>query len=118
MLARLLVAVLGIGVAASGLWALISPHGFYEAVAQYPPYNEHLLHDIGAFNLGLGAALLLATRLRDGLVVALAANTVAAIAHATSHVMDRDLGGRAGDPWTMGSLAVAFVVILYLVGRR
>jgi hypothetical protein len=30
------------------------------SVATYPPFNEHLLHDIGAFNLGLGATLLLA----------------------------------------------------------
>ena len=42
-----------------GAWALIDPASFYAHVATFPPYNRHFLHDVGAFNLGIGAALAL-----------------------------------------------------------
>ena len=58
-----------------------------------PPYNEHLIRDIGVFQLGLGAALLLAAFLRDGMLAVLAGASVAAVAHVVAHVIDRDLGG-------------------------
>jgi hypothetical protein len=36
-----------------------------------PPYNEHLIHDAGAFQLGIGVAVLAALWWPDGLVAAL-----------------------------------------------
>ena len=38
----------------SGLWAFLAPQSFFNQLATFPPYNEHLLHDIGAFSIGLG----------------------------------------------------------------
>jgi hypothetical protein len=66
-----------------GLWATLFPASFYESfpgpfgawVAADGPYNEHLVRDVGTFNLGLAVASAAATRYRDrgpGLVVALA----------------------------------------------
>ncbi|RBY94418.1 hypothetical protein DQ244_03640 [Blastococcus sp. TBT05-19] len=75
-----LLVVLGLYV---GLWAAVFPASFYESfpgpfsswVAADGPYNEHLVRDVGTFNLGLAAASAAAARYRDrrpGLVVALA----------------------------------------------
>ena len=60
-------AAAGLLLVATGLWAFAAPRSFFESVATYPPFNKHLLHD-----LGLGATLLLALAWADGLLVALA----------------------------------------------
>ena len=112
-----LAAVAGVGLAATGAWAMLAPRSFYDGVATYPPFNEHLLHDIGAFLVGLGACLVVALWVRDGLVVALAGNVVGAVLHAVSHVVDRDLGGSSRDPWTMSALALALLLALVLRAR-
>jgi hypothetical protein len=86
----------GAGLVALGLWAMIVPQSFFEAVATFEPYNQHFLQDIGAFQIGLGATLLLA-----GLKPSLASVTVALVGvglgaafHAISHVVGIDLGGK------------------------
>lgn len=74
---------------------MIDPRSFFEAVATFEPYNQHFLQDIGAFQIGLGAVLLLAglSASPDGLTVALVGVGVAAALHAASHVVGRELGG-------------------------
>ncbi len=93
-----------------GLWAMVAPQSFFDQLATYPPYNEHFLHDIGAFQLGIGATLIAALVLADGLAIALAGAAVGSVAHAIAHVMDRDQGGKASDPWLLGGLALVIVV--------
>jgi hypothetical protein len=97
-----------------GAWAFLAPRSFYDNVATFEPYNLHLLHDLGAFQLAIGASLLAALVWSDGLTVALAGATVGAVVHDISHVMDRDLGGRSSDPWALGLLAVLLIVALAL----
>lgn len=93
-----------------GVWAFVSPRGFYDSFATYPPFNRHLLRDVGAFNFGLGITLLAAARIRDGLTVALAGAAAAGVAHGLSHIIDAGDGGRSYDP-------ILFSVIgLLLVG--
>jgi hypothetical protein len=74
-------------------------------VATYPPYNRHLLHDIGAFQLGLAAALLAGIVGRRGLAVALWGGTVGATAHAVSVWMD-------DGPFTNRILVTAVAVVV------
>ncbi len=102
----------------TGVWAFAAPKSFYDVVATYPPFNEHLFHDIGAFQIGLGAAALAGLFVRDGLRVALIGGAAGALVHAVSHVIDRDLGGRSTDPWTITAFAVLLVVALGLLLRR
>ena len=97
-----------------GAWAFLAPRSFYDNVATFEPYNLHLLHDLGAFQLAIGASLLAALLWSDGLTVALAGATVGAVVHDVAHFMDRDLGGRSSDPWTLGLLAVLLLVALAL----
>jgi len=111
-------AVAGVVNAVGGAWAFVAPRSFYENVASFEPYNLHLLHDLGAFQLGLGAALLAALAWRDALLVALAGGTVGAAVHFVSHLLDRDLGGRGSDPWTLGALALLLLVAFGLQLRR
>lgn len=89
-----LVAAMGAVFLALGLWAFVDPASFYARVAPFPPYHRHFLHDAGAFQIGLGATLLLALRWRDALFVAALGTGLGAALHLLSHLIDRDLGGR------------------------
>jgi hypothetical protein len=101
-----------------GAWAFADPASFYDAVALFPPYNRHLLHDVGAFQLGLGTALVLGLVGWNGLRVALWAVAVAAVLHAISHVIDRDLGGRDTDPLALSLVAAVLVAAAVASGRE
>ncbi len=107
------VAVLGFVSIAAGLWAMVAPHSFYEQAATYPPYNRHFIHDIGAFQIGLGSCLVAALALSDALLVVLIGNALGAATHFVGHVADRSIGGSASDPFTFGGLAVVMVVLTF-----
>ena len=79
----------------SGSWAMLGPRSFFDAVATFEPYNQHFIQDIGAFQLGLGAVLLLAAVPSggDGLAIALLGTGVGSAAHVISHAVGHDLGG-------------------------
>jgi hypothetical protein len=111
-------AVAGAGMLAAGLWAGLAPRSFARFVAF--PYHEHFLHDLGAFQVGIGVTLLLALVWRDAAAVALAGFLVANTLHAVSHAVDQELGGRASDPYVIGavSLLVAAALVLRLRQRR
>ena len=109
-------AAAGVGAAAFlpfGLWAMVDPRSFFERVAEFHPYNEHLLQDVGGFQLGLGAVLLLVA-LRpqiDALAAGLLGTGVGAAAHAVSHVIGHDLGGKPASDIPMFT-----VIALILLG--
>lgn len=102
--------VVGVFLVVLGLWAFFAPRSFFERVAAFPPYNRHLVHDIGAFQAGLGATMLFAMVWRDALLVVLAGTGVGFILHFFSHVADRSLGGQATDPVSVGLLALVVVL--------
>jgi hypothetical protein len=78
-----------------GVWALVAPRAFYDGfplpghawVALLPPYNEHLVRDVGALNLALtvmlGAAAF--TLDRTTIRVTLLALAVFAVPHTVFH---------------------------------
>lgn len=81
--------------AVAGVWALIAPESFYDTLAAFEPYNQHLIQDIGAFQVGLGVVLLLAALPRaDALATALLGVGAGSAAHVVSHVVGHDLGGQ------------------------
>jgi peptidoglycan/LPS O-acetylase OafA/YrhL len=95
---------------AFGLWSFFDPSSFFDEVATFEPYNEHLLHDIGAFQIGVGAGIVFALIWRnDALLAALAGAGVGATFHFISHVQDHGEGGREGDPYLLGLLAAVIV---------
>jgi hypothetical protein len=94
-LPRVAAVAVGIFLVGLGLWAMVDPESFFEQLADFEPYNQHFLQDVGAFQIGLGAVLLLAVALRgaDGLVVALLGVGIGMAAHTVSHAVGTDLGG-------------------------
>jgi hypothetical protein len=76
---------------AFGAWALAAPRSFAEFI-DFGPYNEHLLHDVGVFQIGIGVTVLLATAVEDALTVALAGFVAAGGLHAIVHLLDLRLG--------------------------
>ena len=109
---RIVGVVGGISFALFGAWAMAAPESFFDRIALFEPYNQHLLQDIGAFQLGLGAVLLLATLAPalDSLTVALLGTGVGAAAHAISHVIGRDLGGKPSSDIPMFVVLAALLV--------
>ena len=97
-----------------GLWSFFWPESFHRHIANFDPFNLHLFHDLGAFQLGIGVAFLGALWSSDALVVALLGGSTGAVIHFVSHLMDRDLGGRSSDPLTLGILAAILLVALVL----
>ncbi|SCG40080.1 PPOX class F420-dependent oxidoreductase [Micromonospora inositola] len=109
---RVLVALLGLAAMVVGVWALVAPASFSSAV-DFPP-SEHFVHDVGAFQLGIGATLLLALIWSDALAVALAGYLVGGAAHTVSHAIDGEVGGSAVQTWLVLLLAVlALVALVY-----
>jgi hypothetical protein len=95
-----------------GVWAFFAPVGFADTIATFDPYNRHYLHDLGAFQIGVGTAALVAVWVFDGAIVGLSGFLAADGVHAISHLMDRDLGGRATDAPVIALVAVLALVAL------
>lgn len=97
----------GVFMVVAGVWAFADPRSFFDTLATFEPYNEHFLHDIGVFQIGIGVTLLLALVWTDALRVALTGFSVGAGLHFVSHLMDLSLGGQASDPVFFALIAAA-----------
>jgi uncharacterized membrane protein len=91
--ARAIGAVIGVFYLVTGAWAFLAPLSFFSAVATFAPLNIHLLHDAGAFQVGLGLALTLPIALRAPMRASLIAVLGASVLHVLAHVEDIRLGG-------------------------
>ncbi|MFP5326098.1 MAG: hypothetical protein ACLGHT_01295 [Acidimicrobiia bacterium] len=95
--------------AGSGLWAFFAPQSFFDSLATFPPYNVHLIHDIGAFTIGLGAVIAFALVGMSALRSALLGVGVGSVFHVASHVIDYD---QNPDPVDVAGLAVVAALTL------
>lgn len=120
-IAKVIAGAVGVFLAVFGLWAMLAPKSFFDAFAEFDPYNQHFLQDIGAFQIGLGAVLLLAA-LRPAvgaLAVALVGVGIGSAAHVISHAVGTDLGGRpAVDIPFFGASTALLLVAGVLLWRR
>src|SRR5260370_40362688 len=66
---------------------------FFSAVATCAPLNVRLLHDAGAFQVGLGLALTVPVAVRAPLRAPLIAVLGASVLHVLAHLEDLRLGG-------------------------
>lgn len=99
-----------------GIWCLVDPTSFAEVV-QFPAHL-HFLHDVGAFQLGLGVTLLLALIWADSLATALAGFAVASTVHTVNHVVDLELGGSTLQVWLLAAISVQLVIAFVLRLRQ
>jgi hypothetical protein len=97
---------------AGGLWAMVDPEGFFDKLATFEPYNEHFIQDIGAFMIGLGAVLAIASwrPAADALAVALLGVGIGSGAHVVSHAVGHDLGGEPAVDIPFFSIATVLLV--------
>ena len=120
-IAKVIAGAVGVFLAVFGLWAMLAPKSFFDAFAEFDPYNQHFLQDIGAFQIGLGAVLLLAA-LRPAvgaLAVALVGVGIGSAAHVISHAVGTDLGGRpAVDIPFFGASTALLLLAGVLLWRR
>ncbi|MFI7633942.1 hypothetical protein [Nonomuraea sp. NPDC049400] len=100
-----------------GFWALLSPTSFIDYV-NYHPVNEHLAHDAGAFQIGIGATLIFSLIWSDAIVVSLAGFAVASGLHTMTHFMDRHLGGHGTDVPILGLFTLIALATVYLRLRK
>jgi hypothetical protein len=100
----------------AGLAALLDPSQFATAVNF--SYNEHFIHDAGAFQFGIAATLVLALWWRDSLVVALAGFLISNTIHAVNHAVDQALGGHRSDPWALAAVSVLIALALFIRVRQ
>lgn len=129
LLLRVSLIIVAVSALMPGLEATLGPSSFYASfpfgrgwVELLPPFNEHLLRDVGGFYLAFAilfawAAVTLAPALIVPLCVAW---TVAAVLHAYFHITHLD-GFSTGDAiaQTAGLLAVvAFPVLAIVTTRR
>jgi len=110
------VIIIGLFTLAFGIWAFFAPTSFAEFVAF--PYNRHLLHDVGAFQIGIGATMLLALLWADSIMVVLAGYVVGSSFHLVSHIIDRHIGGNVYETLGIGLLVVVGLAGMYARARR
>ena len=115
---RLVAVGVGLMFVGAGVWAFVAPRSFFENVAAFEPYNAHFIRDIGAFQLGLGAVLLLGVWVRDALFAALAGVAVGAVAHVVAHIVDRHAGGDPVLDIPMFGLVAGLLVAAAIVRAR
>src|SRR5215217_3482434 len=98
-----------------GIWAFFAPASFADFVAF--PYNRHLLHDVGAFQIGIGTTMLLALMWKDAVMVVLAGYVVGSTFHLLSHILDRHIGGHSYDALVLGVMVSVGLAGMYLRSR-
>ena len=124
-LLRVTLACLALSAAVPGLQATLSPTAFYDGfpfgrawVELLPPYNEHLIRDVGGFYLAFAILFAwAAVRPTHQLVVPLAvAWSVSAALHAVYHALHLDgFGAADAVAQTAGLVAVLALPVLTVV---
>lgn len=127
-----IVAILGVLHLSWGVGAVAAPRWFFDNfpgfgrhwTAAYPPYNEHLMTDVGAAFLALGVILLIAAAMRDRKVtnVVLIGLLVFSTVHLVFHAVHRDNLTGSDLAASLTSLAVGVVVpgllLIFHAARR
>lgn len=104
--ATALLLVVGAASLLTGAWLFLAPGSFYDAIATYPPRNDHFLRDTGSFNVALGAAAIYGARRASWRAPMLGILVLQYGLHTISHLINID----DTDPKSLG--VVNFVLLL------
>ena len=109
-----------------GIWGTLWPRSFFDDfpvvggawVAAFPPYNEHLVRDAGAFFLGFGALMLggVVIPRRRLVQVSLVSWLVALVPHGIFHLTHLDALSGAEATGQIAVLALMAGIPLWLLG--
>jgi hypothetical protein len=127
---RLALAYLALQGVQIGLWALFAPRSFYDGfpglgrgwISVDGPYNEHLIRDVGALNLGLAVVFIWAAATVDRTLVRCAsvAALVWGVPHFPYHLFNTEglsAGDQVGVLGGLGLFAALPVFILVTLAR-
>jgi hypothetical protein len=111
--------VVGVTQLATAVIAFLAPGAFYDLVAGYPPENHHFIRDLGSWQLGLGAAALVAARRPAWQVPMLGILALQFGLHTISHVIDvADSDPSWHGPFGLVTQALGTVVLAGLFVRE
>ena len=99
----------------TGLILLFAPRWFYDSVADFSPFNQHFLGDVGAFVLALGFGLLLIARdpVRHYALIGVAA--LGSLIHVGNHLYDDIFVERlANQHWLTNTLPLLVMAALLI----
>jgi hypothetical protein len=123
---RLVLAASALAMAATGLWMMVDPPGWFAAtpgVAETGPMNTHFVRDVGAAFLTFSIGLLFAIPPLPARFALAAVAAVFAVLHALIHLYEAF--GSAGRPIQpaegaaiFGAAAVATIVAVWVYPRR
>ena len=128
---RVVLLLIGVPQLAIGLWALISPQGWFDSfpgagnhwLPAYGPYNEHFIVDVGSTFVALGLALVIAAVWLDRRAVQLA--LIAYLAYAVPHFIYHlgadsalDGGDQVANGIAIGLAVLTAILLLGLTLRR
>jgi hypothetical protein len=128
---RLGLLVLAATAAFPGVWALVSPHSFFNDfpglglhwVSSLPPFNEHLIRDVGSFYVAFAVLLAAAASSGDRRLsrVALLSWLVFSVSHLIwhgQHVVGEGTADRWGPTITLGAGVLLTLFLLVRLRRR
>lgn len=128
---RILLVAQAVGSVYVGAWALFAPRSFFDGfpgggsawTAGLPPYNEHLVRDVGAFNLVLaGLAIWAAVVMVKQIVIgASLASLVFAVPHTIFHAFNLEGFSTADAVGQMVALALTVagpIIVVVLAARE
>jgi hypothetical protein len=115
---QIIVAVNGALLTFTGTALLFAPEWFYQTIGTFPPFNRHYTGDLGAFQLPLGVALLLAakhpTQHRLLLWSVAGGNLLHAFNHAYDALVDRASVGH----WLIDVAPLLIMTLLLMAAIR
>ena len=109
-LVTVVLVVVGLAQLLPGLLAFFAPGAFYDALAGYPPRNDHFLRDLGSWQIALGAIALYGARRQAWRAPLLGLLALQYLLHAISHLINVN----DTDPAWQGPFALALQVLGFL----
>ena len=111
--------VVGVTQILTGVTALLFPGGFYDAIAGYPPENEHFIMDLGSWQIALGALAVYGARRPDWRVPLLGFLGLQYALHTIPHIIhvgDSDPSWQG--PFGLATMAFGTLVLVGLFLRE
>lgn len=128
-LIRVLLVLLAVPNLLTGLWALVSPQGWYDnfpgyapqLISAYPPFNEHLATDAGAglFAAGVMALVALVWPKREVVIASMVGVLSFVVPHTLFHLFNpSDLLSASEDVQSTAALGISVAIAAYVLGRQ
>ncbi len=112
---QIVVGLAGTGYLLAGIALLFAPMWFFQAIGNFPPFNQHYEGDLGSFVLALGIGLLAIIRnpARHMWVIWVAA--LGSVLHVINHIYDAVVNTEPISKWLLEIGPLLIVALLLLI---